>query len=179
MLILVVVLGIVMAVRVVRRHRSASLESRRRDALLETTDLLLATMRAGYSVTQATAMLADLAPDDVRSHFRTLRTTVESGEPLVSGLARLRDALGPAFRPLLSLLISALRLGVPTERFVSELHVEARNIHRQNGESLARRLAVRLTVPMVLCTLPSFIVLTIVPIAMGAIRQLQPTGAIP
>ncbi len=176
LLITAVAIFVIRGVRRRRRHRDLlqNLES-----VVETTDLLLATLRAGYSIPASLLMLADIAPHPVHYAFRTMRAAYESGSPLTSALAATRTELGTHFGALISLVFSALRLGIPTETLMMQIQSEARHVHRQFGETLARQLPVRLNLPLVLCILPSFIVLIIVPIVAGTIHQLQLQGGIP
>jgi Flp pilus assembly protein TadB len=179
MLIAVTIVAIAVIVRAVRRRHVRQLEQDRLNALIETADLLLAMTRAGFSLPQAVMKLADIAPDLVRGEFITVRDAVDSGVALTAALAGIRRDLGSPFEALIALVISALRLGVPTETFIVQLHVHARHAHRQHGEALARALPVRLAMPLVVCTLPSFIVLIIVPVVAGTLEQLQLHGGTP
>lgn len=179
MLIVIGICAAVMAVRARRRRRALRNENARSEALIETTDLLLATSRAGFSLTQAVMMLADIAPDSVRSSFARVRDAVETGASLPSALSGVRTDLGPAFHSLIGLVISAARLGVPTESFIVHLQAHARHVHRHHSESAARRLSVRLALPLVICTLPSFVVLIIVPVVAGTLEHLHLQGGTP
>lgn len=163
----------------IRRHRADRIRRRHLDALIETVDFLLATLRAGYSLQQSLLTLADVAPKSVRPAFDDLRTHIESGASFDTALSNARVRLGEDFAPLIDLTRSAIRLGIPFETLVVQIQSEVRFIHRQRGEAIARQLAVRLTLPLVLCTLPSFVFLIIVPIVMGTIMQLRVNGTTP
>lgn len=179
MLIAIVVVLFGFSWRALRRRRTSRDAQRFVDALLETLDLVLATLRAGYSLPQSLSMLSDIGPDIVRPGFAAVRAEVEKGIPLTTALATVRENLGAPFGPLIGLWISALRLGIPLDSLMSQMHIEARLLNRQRGEMAARRLSVRLTLPLVLCTLPSFVVLIIVPIVAGTIQQLRLNGGSP
>ncbi len=148
-------------------------------ALVETLDLLLASLRAGYSVAQSLLMLADIAPHAVRAEFEVLRERVNGGAPITVGLAECRSRLGSAFRPLFELSMSAIRLGIPTETLIVQIQSEARHVQRERNESAAKQLSVRLTLPLVVCTLPSFLFLIIVPMIAGTLSQLRTNGSTP
>jgi pilus assembly protein TadC len=179
MLIAFIVLATVLVVRALRRRAAVRTGHLRLDAAIETVDLLLAMLRAGYSLPQSLMKLADIAPDFVRKDFIDARDAITSGRPIHESLIDLRSRLGAEFASLIDLMSSAIRLGIPTEALVVRIHDEARFARRQQGDILARQLSVRLTLPLVLCTLPSFVFLIIVPIVMGAIAQLRPNGATP
>lgn len=147
--------------------------------MIETFDVFLATLRAGYSLHQSLMMLADISPDSQRIHFAAFRTDVDSGVRIDVALNRLRDNLGPESRAFVGLVSSALRLGIPTESLIEHIRSEARFAHRHHSEMLARQLPVRAALPLVLCTLPSFIVSIIVPIVAGTLAELHLNGAAP
>jgi tight adherence protein C len=48
----------------------------------------------------------------------------------------------------------------------------SRHQRRQRADAAARRLPIKLSFPLVLCVLPAFIVLTVVPAIIGAFRTL-------
>lgn len=177
MLIGIMVFASVFLVRASRKRRSNRIRHLRLDAAIETIDFLLAMLRAGYSLPQSLMKLAEITPENVRTEFIELRDAIASGRPIHEALTEVRSRLGPEFSPLIDLMASAIRLGIPTESLVVHIHHEARFARRQQGEILARQLSVKLTLPLVLCTLPSFVFLIIVPIAMGTITQLRLTGA--
>lgn len=166
-------------VRGVRRRRRETRDQRMFDAFTETVDLLLASLRAGYSLQQATSMLADVVPMAVRSEFEALRSRVEEGSTVIAALANTRAELDPVFRSLIDLIITSLRLGIPVETFIVQIQSESRHIRRNRSELRARQLAVRLTLPLVCCSLPSFSFLIIVPMVAGTIAHLRSNGTPP
>jgi pilus assembly protein TadC len=179
MLIGFIVFATALLIRASRRRRSNRIGHLRLDAVIETVDFLLAMLRAGYSPPQTLMKLADITPHIVRKDFVDLRDAIASGRPIHEALTDVRTRLGPDFSSLIDLMASAIRLGIPTESLVVHIHNEARFARRQQGDILARQLSVRLTLPLVLCTLPSFVFLIIVPIVMGAIAQLRLNGTTP
>lgn len=179
MLIMVIVFATMFLVRASRRRRANQVRHLHLDALIETVDFLLAMLRAGYSLPQSLMKLADVTPVVVRPLFIDLREAIASGRSIPDALADIRIRLGPQFSSLIDLVASAIRLGIPTESLIVHIHHEARFVRRQQGEILARQLSVRLMVPLVLCTLPSFVFLIIVPIVMGTIAHLRLNGATP
>ena len=52
---------------------------------------------------------------------------------------------------------------------------EARQHRRRGAEAAARELPVRLSFPLVLCTLPAFVLVAIVPLLVGALSSLRST----
>ncbi|MFM8855957.1 MAG: type II secretion system F family protein [Actinomycetota bacterium] len=179
MLIGFIVIATAFLIRSSRRRRSIRAAHLRLDAAIETVDFLLAMLRAGYSLPQSLMKLGDVTSRIVRADFVHLRDAIAAGRSLHEALTDVRTRLGPEFSSLIDLLASAVRLGIPTESLVVHIHHEARFARRRQGEILARQLSVRLTLPLVLCTLPSFVFLIIVPIVMGTIAQLRLNGTTP
>jgi pilus assembly protein TadC len=56
---------------------------------------------------------------------------------------------------------------------LERLAADARQMRRRRFDERARRLPVRLAVPLVLCTLPSFALLTVVPLLLAALTSLH------
>jgi pilus assembly protein TadC len=59
------------------------------------------------------------------------------------------------------------------ESLIFQLGNDARLSRRRAAEISARQLPIRLSLPLVICTLPSFIVLIIVPTIAGTVSQLR------
>ncbi len=55
---------------------------------------------------------------------------------------------------------------------LERLSVEARMVRRRRAEEAARRLPVQLLFPLVLCVLPAFVLLAVVPLLLAAVPQL-------
>jgi len=84
--------------------------------------------------------------------------------------------LGPAgesTRPLLAALADAARHGTSLGSSLERLAGEARTARRHRAEERARRVPILLLFPLVTCTLPALGLLTIAPLALGALRDLR------
>lgn len=176
MLIVVALIVVVGAIRGIRRRASEARTQAEFDAYAETVDLVLASLRAGYSLSQSILMLADVAPKAVRSEFADIRSRVEAGCSVTACLSDSGKRLDTAFRSLVSLVGSSIRLGIPTESAIVQIQADARNVRRHRSDVRARQLSVRLTLPLVLCALPSFSFLVIIPMIAGTITQLRSNG---
>lgn len=176
MLIVVLLIVVVGAIRGIRRRAAESRTRENFDAYAQTVDLLLSFLRAGYSLQQSILVLADVAPKTVRSEFADMRRRVDSGSSVTACLSESGSRLDPSFRSLMSLISSSIRLGIPTESAIVQIQADARHIRRQRSEIQARQLSVRLTLPLVLCALPSFSFLVIIPMIAGTIAQLRSNG---
>ncbi len=174
MIVLVVMLSIV---GLVRRRRS--LRDRRRRTIAEdwpdAVDLLLAALRAGHTPILAIELLARHAPLSVRGAFEAVIAVVDEGRRFGLALEEIPRTLGDIARPLAEILADGDRLGVPLDQITFHLGIAARHHRRRLAESSARRLPVQLAVPLVACTLPSFVVLVIVPVIAATLRHIRIT----
>ena len=119
------------------------------------------------------SFLAVAAPIPVRPVFSAAEDALLRGEQFTRILRSLPDHLGSAYRPLCEILFAGERLGTPSDSLVHQLSSDARTTRRLLAEADARRLPVRLAVPLVCCTLPSFVVLVIVPVIAGALSHMH------
>jgi tight adherence protein C len=74
---------------------------------------------------------------------------------------------------LTAALQGAERYGAPLGDALERIAADVRRQRRQRAEEAARTLPVRLIFPLVLCTLPALVLLTIAPVVAGAVRSLR------
>ena len=151
------------------RHRS--LEAALPDAI----ELLVLCVHAGRSPAQAVAELARRAPAPLRDGFAAVERQLHRGRRLADALVEVPRLVGPGARELASSIAIADREGLPLTPVLDRLAAEARAERRRLGEAAARRLPVQLSFPLVVCTLPSFVLLAIAPAVLGAISTLRGT----
>jgi tight adherence protein C len=84
----------------------------------------------------------------------------------------LRDlgASATTLRPLTDALRTSARLGTPAAPGLGRLAAEVRADVRRQAEARARTVPVRLCFPLVMCVLPAFAVLTVVPAVLSGLR---------
>lgn len=102
----------------------------------------------------------------------TLRR-LERGQRLGEALMLWRHTPGLDLGDVVDVLLAAERDGGPLAPVLDQLAAEARAQRRREALAQARQLPVRLAAPLVLCTLPSFVLLAIVPLVAGALASLQ------
>jgi tight adherence protein C len=172
-----VVIGGVAAVAVANRGRRA--ERARRlaieVAMPDTIELLVMSLHAGYSPTQAVTRLALDAPEPVRPAFASVEQRMHRGHAVADALGDLATSCGRCALPLVNAMSAAVRDGLPLAPVLDRLTDEANASRRRLGEAAARRLPVRLSFPLVVCTLPSFVLLAIAPAVLGALSTLRGT----
>lgn len=172
-----IVAGGATVVLVVRRRRGARARRCRaiEAAMPDSIELLVLCVHAGRSPTQGVVELARRAPSPVRDGFVAVERQLHRGRGLADALDELPLVLGPVARDLSSSIAMADREGLALAPVLDRLAAEARSERRRVGQAEARRLPVRLSFPLVVCTLPSFVLLAITPAVLGAISTLRGT----
>lgn len=162
-------------VRVVRRRRRAARHEHGAlvEALPELVDLVRVAVDAGCTVPVALRAVAPLAPPPFDDALASVLRRAEGGVALADALDGLPAALGEPVRPLTAALQGAERYGAPLGDALERIAADVRRQRRQRAEEAARTLPVRLIFPLVLCTLPALVLLTIAPVVAGAVRSLR------
>jgi len=154
---------------ILRRHAARSAARRQRGevaaAVPRFADLLAACLESG-------AAPAD-AVDAVRRHLRG---------PLADRLAPVAGALRSGFDPLtvydgsgrddpvrglVVALARAMESGAPLADTVAAVADDQRRRRRWSAEAAARRAGVQAVAPLVICFLPAFVLLGVVPVVLG------------
>lgn len=150
------------------RRRRRSIEAAVPDAI----DLLVLVIRAGLSPRQAVGAMVDQAPEPIRPGFVAVVARTERGHSLADALRALPDTLGPSMLTVADSLAISERHGSPISEALAELSTEVRQRRRRLAEADARKLPVRLSFPLVCCTLPSFVLVAIAPAVLAALSSL-------
>lgn len=164
--------AVVLGVRRRARGRKRRAAAARDAALPELLELLVALIRAGCTPAEAVRRAADRAPASLLPALDRIVARLDRGQRFADAIVELSDAV-PAARPAVDLLATADRYGLALAPVLDRLADEARAQRRRIAESHARELPVRLAFPLVCCTLPSFAVLTVVPVVVASIGSLR------
>jgi tight adherence protein C len=169
----VVALG-VPALRRRLSERKASADRRRAIgiALPEAVDLLLLCTGAGMTVPLSLPLVAARAPDPVGAALRSAEAAVLAGGRRADALLEHLRPLGDPAAALAHVLVDHLHHGVPVGPGLERAAFELRLARRRRAEEAARRLPVRLLAPLLICVLPAFVLLTIAPLVVAALRSL-------
>ncbi len=136
-------------------------------------ELVVLAVRAGLLPLAAIQESVPRLPAAVRTAFAEVVARCAAGTRFADALSALPDGLGPLAAPLADTLAAADRYGLPLAPVLERLAAEARLHRRRQAEALARQLPVRLAGPLVLCTLPAFVLLAIVPLLLAALSSLN------
>lgn len=157
-----------------RRARAEAAAARRRaDAVPELIELLVVLIEAGCSPAKAIRESIRHAPKPLVGNLREVIEHLDVGIRLGDALAVLTDRIGEPVRVLVDTIVRAETYGDPLAPLLLRLHDEAVRQRRVAAEVAARQLPIRLCFPLVCCTLPSFVLLTIVPLLAGAFSSLR------
>ena len=147
---------------------------RRRDAGLRRelpviVDLVGVAVAAGCTPFHAVEHAARFGPSHAGHELRGVTQACARG---LSFDAALRDlgASSATLRPLVETLRTSARLGTPAAPALGRLAAEVRADVRRRAEARARTVPVRLCFPLVLCVLPAFALLTVVPAVVSGFR---------
>jgi len=157
--------------RLRQQHREAA---RVVESLPDLVEMLVVLVRSGLSPAQAADLLAERAPAPWRTVFAEVRQRRHGGERLVDALDALPQLVGVPGQQVLDALAASERFGQPLLPSLERLAADGRAARRRAHEERARQLPVQLSIPLVLCTLPAFVLLTIVPLLGGTLLSLLP-----
>jgi tight adherence protein C len=166
-------LAIAVLARIGRPVRAARRE--RRDverSLPEAMDLLVLGVRAGLTPAQAVAELSRIGPGCTRHAFGLVTHRTDRGMSFPDALGAIAETLGPIAAGLTDVIATADRYGLPLGPMLDQLANEAREARRRLDQAEARKLPVRLSFPLVTCTLPAFVLVAIAPAVIAALSSL-------
>ena len=138
------------------------------DVIGQLTEHLCVSLRTGLSLTQSC------------ERWRTVSPTGNSVADLISGGAPLEEALLPlatadpiSGKNLGHTIVEAERDGLPILDTVMRLATDHRTQRRRQTDMRIQQLPTHLTIPLVLCVLPSFLLLSVAPLVLASLSQLS------
>ena len=153
--------------RALRRLDTAARE------LPEGIEVIVACLRAGITPAQLVETVIDDLPPPLRPAFEAVAERMRRGQRFADALAELPARIGPQAHGLADSMAAADRYGLALGPVLDRLAADATEARRRRGDADARRLPVRLSFPLVLTTLPSFVLIAIAPAVIGAISTLD------
>ena len=158
----------------IARHRSEALalDGARRQSTPELVDLFRLAVGAGLSIHQVVEVVQPLAPPVFAPALLEVRRRVSLGQRLGDALD-VFDEFGDPVRPLVAALRSSAFDGVALSPALERVADDARLQRRRWAEINARRLPVQLLFPLIVCILPAFGLLAIVPLIMSSLGSLH------
>ena len=159
-----------------RRRRDTAAAGRAvLDELPEVIDLLGLAVAAGLTTPLAIAAVGRRGPGPLAAALGgAASVAADQNRRLPDVLDEVHAVLGAeGARPLLAALADSARHGTALGPSLDRLAAEARTTRRHRAEERARRVPILLLFPLVTCTLPALGLLTIAPLAVGALRDLR------
>jgi tight adherence protein C len=155
--------------RRVERARRRAIERELPDVM----DLLGITIRAGLTPRQAVDVIARATTGSCTGAFAEVVHRTQRGHSFADAVTALPEMLGSGASGVADAIASCERYGLPLEPLLEQLSTEARASRRRLDQADARKLPVRLSFPLVVCTLPSFVLLAIAPAVIAALSSLD------
>jgi tight adherence protein C len=164
-----------LAVRAARRRAAARRLAARAAAAPAVLDLLGAGLLAGLNPHLSVLRVAERAPGALREELTEAAAVPRLGATPAAALRTAAERVGlDELRAAAAALEVAERWGAPPAEALAARAAALRTRARLRAEAEAGRAAVRLAFPLVLCFLPAFVLLTVVPTVAGALRSLTP-----
>ena len=127
-------------------------------------DVVSVYLRSGQPPALAFLHASDTAPGTVGVAAREVAERVHNGERFVDVLTSSRSAFGLHAQPMIDALIDTERDGLAPRELFDRLATDAHAQRRRDADMRIRVLPVRLTLPLVGCILPAYVLLAVIPL---------------
>jgi tight adherence protein C len=151
-----------------RRH-----QDRLAAAFPDAVEVIVVAVRAGHSPTDAVRAAATMSDPCLVPAFAAFEHRLARGASFADALAELGTVVGSSARPIVDVIATADRYGLPLAPALDRVVDEARAERRRHAAHATRRLPVALSFPLVTCSLPAFVLLAVVPAVLGAVASLR------
>lgn len=153
--------------RLARRQRAIVAE------LPELVDLYAVGVQAGLGSAAAVDVIAGQLDGPVVQELLEAVTLQRLGRAWSDVLPVVTHNLGPSSRPFIDAIEAYETQGVAIGEALREISGALRDDQRRLAETAARRLPVQMLLPLIVCVLPAFLVLTVAPIIVDAFSSLS------
>ena len=127
-------------------------------------DVISVYLRSGQPPALAFLHASNTAPGTIGVAAREVAERVHNGERFVDVLTSSRSAFGLHAQPMIDALIDTERDGLAPRELFDRLATDAHAQRRRDADMRIRALPVRLTLPLVGCILPAYVLLAVVPL---------------
>jgi tight adherence protein C len=145
----------------------------RQAAFPDAIEFVALAIRAGHTPRAAVQHAARYVDASLEPAFAEFEHRCARGASFADALAAFADAIDGDARMIVDALAAADRYGLPIAPVLDRLVDDARDHRRRRAEEAARRLPISMAFPLVVCTLPSFVLLAVVPAVLGAVVALR------
>lgn len=136
------------------------------DDIGQLTEHLCVSLRTGLSMTHACERWRTVSPTG-----NAVADLISAGEPLEEALLPLATTHPITGKNLGHTIVEAERDGLPILDTVMRLATDHRMERRRQIDTRIRQLPTRLSIPLVLCVLPSFLLLSVAPLVLASLSQ--------
>ena len=141
--------------------------------LSSATDMLSVLLLSGMTTPQALQQLHHYLDEPCRTVFHDCSQLLSHGSRFHDVVRQLSSKFGsPAFA-LCEALLASERDGIAVGPLLERLSAVTRQQRRQQLDAAARQLPIRMAIPLVVCVLPSFVLLGVLPLFMGSLGGLR------
>ena len=130
----------------------------------EFVDVVSVYLRSGQPPALAFLHASDTAPGTIGVAAREVAERIHNGERFVDVLTSSRSEFGLHAQPMIDALIDTERDGLAPRELFDRLATDAHAQRRRDADMRIRVLPVRLTLPLVGCILPAYVLLAVVPL---------------
>ena len=127
-------------------------------------DVISVYLRSGQPPALAFLHASNTAPGTIGVAAREVAERVHNGERFVDVLTSSRSEFGLHAQPMIDALIDTERDGLAPRELFDRLATDAHAQRRRDADMRIRVLPVRLTLPLVGCILPAYVLLAVVPL---------------
>ncbi|MCX6515940.1 MAG: type II secretion system F family protein [Actinobacteria bacterium] len=138
------------------------------DDIGQLTEHLCVSLRTGLSMTHACERWRAVSPTG-----NAVADLISAGAPLEEALLPLATTHPISGKNLGHTIVEAERDGLPILDTVMRLATDHRIERRRQIDTHIRQLPTRLSIPLVLCVLPSFLLLSVAPLVLASLSQLS------
>lgn len=136
-------------------------------------DTIAVHLRAGRPPASAFLYAARTATGSTGDAARGVAAALNDGERFIDSLLSNRANFDLKAQPLIDVLVDTERDGLPPRAIFERLADEAKSQRRRDADQRLRALPVRLTLPLVGCVLPAYVLLTVVPLLVTQLASVE------
>jgi|GEM_PF-2990855 len=133
--------------------------------------LMAVASSSGLSGESALKAMVPFAPSSVSNALSRSLLHIDSGKSFRAAIEEWHSHSG--LRTMAHILIESMESGTSSVPAFDALGRDALNKVRRNSETAIKKLPVKMLFPLVVCILPSFILLSVVPTLISGFREIQ------
>jgi tight adherence protein C len=152
-----------------RDKRQAAMQAKSADTI----DQLTICVEAGLGFDAALSRVASTGEGPLTDELRHTISDIQAGVPRAQALRTLADRTQIIeIRQLVTALLQAQKHGVPLAETLRIQSTEMRLKRKQRTEEKAAKLTVKMLFPIIVCFLPVFMIITVVPALINIVRAI-------